>query len=517
MMALEACDDGAGNGQSPSTCSFTCKTVHCGNGVLEQGEECDDGGVGGPGNGPGKRCNAACKLNVCGDGDTLLGIEQCDDGMAGTPAKSMTCDTDCTFAVCGDGVINDKAGEDCDDGDKNGTAASTCDSFCHIKGCGNGFLDPTEQCDPNPPGSTGPPVNTSACDRDCTFPVCGDGLPNLLANEDCDNGLANGALCPYGNPGCQTCDLTCHFAHPGGPSCGDGQTNGPELCDQGALNNTLCAYGDIACLSSATSKCTSTCTPAGLLHGPFCGDGTVQAAFEECDPGGNTLTPADAPLCNKDCTFPVCGDGHVNPRANEACDDRNSSACGTCSADCTTQTSSPATGRIIAVAAVGGNITPGDTFTLHDGFTSNTFEFILGAGTTTNLPIVFAANDPAATVAAAIIAAITTEGTVQITARLGTSAATINLTNKRATSLGNQPFNPTGGIATSFTFSTSGAPPVAGMSGGQGGDCDAGVGCSVDDDCTSAKCSRGRCLTCVSNTDCGTGRTCSNGVCSQGP
>src|SRR5262249_13509070 len=38
----EDCDDGANNGTAGSTCSITCHTVHCGNGLLEQGEECDD-------------------------------------------------------------------------------------------------------------------------------------------------------------------------------------------------------------------------------------------------------------------------------------------------------------------------------------------------------------------------------------------------------------------------------------------------------------------------------------------
>jgi cysteine-rich repeat protein len=180
----------------------------------------------------------------------------------------------------------------------------------------------------------------------------------------------------------------------------------------------------------------------------------------------------------------LCGDGQVETAAGEACDDGNTSACGTCSADCLTITSSMATGKIITADAVGTNIMDGDTFTLVDGSKLNTFEFgsIVSAG---HIPIRFSAGDTAAKVADAIIMAIITKSTTAITIS-GGSGATIILTNGRATSLGNQQIGRTGGIATSFTF--------IGMSGGQGGDCDPGVGCKTGDDCTTGACnSMGRC------------------------
>ena len=46
-----------------------------------------------------------------------------------------------------------------------------------------------------------------------------------------------------------------------------------------------------------------------------CGDG-IRAGVEECDEAGDTAN------CDIDCTFVVCGDGHVNPVV-EACDDGN--------------------------------------------------------------------------------------------------------------------------------------------------------------------------------------------------
>jgi cysteine-rich repeat protein len=518
ITAGEACDDGKNNGKAGSMCSFTCQKIGCNNGVVEQGEECDDGA----GNGSHKRCNISCKLNFCGDGDPLTGVEQCDDGVGGVPTKTATCDDDCTFAVCGDGVVNDKANEDCDDGNKNGTAASTCDSFCRFKACGNGIVDVNipppgvpEQCDP---GTGTPATHSATCDKDCTAVVCGDGLTNDKAGEVCDDGASNGDPCAYDDQLCQRCNSTCTAkVSPGGPFCGDSQINGPavgplEVCDQGARNGTECAYGDMTCLLPTDSTiCNNDCKSfIKNPNGKFCGDGTIQPQFEECDPG-NGITPHDTAACNSTCTFPVCGDGHTNALANEACDDRNSSACGTCSADCGTMTSSAAAGKIIAIDAIGTNILDGDTFTLDDGFAQKTFEFDVGGVVALgNVPIAITiGTDDAAAVAQKIISAVNGQPALHIMASLGSSNATVNLRNGRATSLGNKPIGRTGNISLTgrFTFND--------LAGGLGGDCDAGVGCKVDDDCTSLKCSNGRCKACVTDADCGTGRTCSSGVCSQ--
>ena len=74
----------------------------CGNGVIERGEECDDGNT------------------VDGDG----------------------CDSNCTFTACGNGVKT--AGEDCDDG--NTVDGDGCSSLCKSTACGNGKVEPGEIC-----------------------------------------------------------------------------------------------------------------------------------------------------------------------------------------------------------------------------------------------------------------------------------------------------------------------------------------------------------------------------------
>ncbi len=92
----------------------------CGNGVVESGEACDDGGES-------TTCNFDCTISACGDSVVnMTAGEDCDDG-----GESANCDADCTFAICGDGTLNVTAGEQCDDG--NTTPGGGCDPFCMIE------------------------------------------------------------------------------------------------------------------------------------------------------------------------------------------------------------------------------------------------------------------------------------------------------------------------------------------------------------------------------------------------
>ena len=78
----EQCDDGPGNDDVlPNACRTDCRHAHCGDGVLDDGEACDDGNR--------TSCDGCSDLCVpepglvCGDGipEVLCG-EQCDDGNA---------------------------------------------------------------------------------------------------------------------------------------------------------------------------------------------------------------------------------------------------------------------------------------------------------------------------------------------------------------------------------------------------------------------------------------------------
>lgn len=102
----------------------------CGNGVVEEGEECDDGN-----SNDNDACHSDCKLcpplpGACGNGVVDPG-EECDDG---NNVDGDSCSSLCKKplpppgAVCGNGVK--EAGEECDDG--NHVDGDGCSSTCKI-------------------------------------------------------------------------------------------------------------------------------------------------------------------------------------------------------------------------------------------------------------------------------------------------------------------------------------------------------------------------------------------------
>jgi parallel beta-helix repeat protein len=265
----------------PKSCP-TCAFLSCGDGVVDEEEECDNGTA----NSDTDACTTLCQIADCGDHVIRSGQEVCDDGLLnGTPGY---CASDCqSFRLCGDKVI--QAIELCDDGLANndghyGGCTSTCTRAPY---CGDGTLETgREQCDIGASNN-----NNGACTATCTIAQCGDGVVRTGV-EACDDGtVANDGH--YG--GCKT---DCSKA----PYCGDGILNGSEACDAGTASNTG-AYGG----------CNVNCTQAA-----YCGDGTVNGT-EACDNGTASNTGAyDG--CNSNCTRgPYCGDGTTN--GSEVCDD----------------------------------------------------------------------------------------------------------------------------------------------------------------------------------------------------
>jgi cysteine-rich repeat protein len=120
----------------------------CGNDLLDQGEECDDGNTT-----DSDGCSAVCVDEVpgavCGNNIWETG-EQCDDGnTADSDGCSGICEAEAPPpAVCGNGVM--EQGEQCDDG--NTADSDGCSSTCQNESqpsavCGNGVMEQGEQCD----------------------------------------------------------------------------------------------------------------------------------------------------------------------------------------------------------------------------------------------------------------------------------------------------------------------------------------------------------------------------------
>lgn len=160
----EACDNGPANGPYPAECTKECKLGLCGNGEVDEGEECDDGvveldseGEYLSGNHPNAACAPNCAWNRCGDYGAYVferpdqenpyGLEECDDGGNGV---SDPCTDECDWNRCGDGIWyavpydeaysdrtgdgnpiadNPSEGEECDDG--NDVDGDGCDAECN--------------------------------------------------------------------------------------------------------------------------------------------------------------------------------------------------------------------------------------------------------------------------------------------------------------------------------------------------------------------------------------------------
>jgi cysteine-rich repeat protein len=83
----------ARNAPAPPDCGGRGPTPACGNGVVEPGEECDDGGPG---------CSATCQLTVgCGNGVLDPGEECDDDGLEDGDGCSATCRLEACVGVPG--------------------------------------------------------------------------------------------------------------------------------------------------------------------------------------------------------------------------------------------------------------------------------------------------------------------------------------------------------------------------------------------------------------------------------
>jgi cysteine-rich repeat protein/YVTN family beta-propeller protein len=302
----EECDSGPSNSDSaPDTCRTDCTLPSCGDGVTDPGfgEECDDANASNA-----DSCHNDCLLPVCGDAIVDSG-EECDEGGANSDSNPDACRSDCSDAACGDGVVD--SAEECDDA--NLVDEDECRNDCTLPFCGDGNLDAGEECD------DGNADNTDACTDSCNEAVCGDGYLRSGV-EECDDGGANSDVTP------DACRSDCTDS-----VCGDGVTDSGEGCDDGnlvdddACSNACvpdtCGDGNVDAGEQCddanaddTDACLSSCIAA------TCGDGFVRAGVEDCDDAGaNSDVTPDA--CRSDCSAAGCGDGVTD--SGETCDDGN--------------------------------------------------------------------------------------------------------------------------------------------------------------------------------------------------
>jgi uncharacterized protein (TIGR03382 family) len=269
----------------------------CGDGIVDMGEDCDDGNATNTDD-----CPTTCATPYCGDEFTWYGQEQCDDG---NYLNIDACLNNCTIASCGDGWLW-LGSEACDDGNQDNS--DLCTNACEPAICGDGFVQPGEACD------DGNPFDNDACSNDCVPDTCGNGI--VQGSEECDDGNDDNS---------DSCTNGCTL-----PACGDGQVQAPEACDDGNAMN-----GD-GCLNNCALN--------------TCGDGHVDPMSEQCDDANDIEDDA----CTNNCRLPTCGDGII--QGDEECDDGNDINSDSCDNNCAQQTPDPGDGD-----EDGGDTGDGDT------------------------------------------------------------------------------------------------------------------------------------------------------------
>jgi len=157
----DVCSAGVCAGEPVSGCGVE---PVCGNGLVEQNEQCDDGNRDDT-----DACLHTCRNATCGDGIVRGGFEECDAGSANSDRNPDACRSDCTLPVCGDGVAD--SGEECDDGNTRNDDA--CVAGCLQARCGDGYVQSgIEDCDD---GDAANGTATDSCTSDCRFAdLCGD-------------------------------------------------------------------------------------------------------------------------------------------------------------------------------------------------------------------------------------------------------------------------------------------------------------------------------------------------------
>jgi len=265
--AAGTCPSGAPVGPSG------CPIAACGNGFVEDGEDCDDGNTN-----SGDGCSSTCKLET--------------DWACPTPGQA------CIFTVvCGDSRIS--GAEQCDDG--NTVSGDGCSSTCQLES-----------------GWACPVVGSS-----CGAAACGDGI--IAGNEQCDDGN------PASGDGCSsTCQLEAGYAcgpdqwHPTARTtecyqtkCGDGHLEGTEQCDDGNLrpfdgcsptctNEPKCGYPNQD--PTQPYKCFSVCGDGIKMPDEACDDGNLQdgdGCSSTCTVESGFSCTADAPALGQHLTIPI--------------------------------------------------------------------------------------------------------------------------------------------------------------------------------------------------------------------
>ncbi len=126
LFLVSGCGDDSPGENSNQNSNQNNVQIVCGNGMIEPGEQCDDGELNS--DSVVDACRTDCRLPYCGD-RVVDTNETCDDGQSNSDFLAGACRNDCQIFHCGDGVAD--PGEDCDDA--NAAGGDGCSDQCVVE------------------------------------------------------------------------------------------------------------------------------------------------------------------------------------------------------------------------------------------------------------------------------------------------------------------------------------------------------------------------------------------------
>src|SRR6185369_5678940 len=313
-------------------------TCTCGNGIVESGEDCEDGNTN-----DGDGCDNNCTFTGCGNGVTTSG-EQCDDA---NTSNGDCCSGACQFETLGAACADEGNACTIDACNATGTCVHTAGNTGAVCRPVNGSCDVAESCN----GSATCPADgfadasvvcrtaSGGCDLEdhCSgsSAVCADAkstAPCRNAVGDCDaaescDGVGNDCPADQLQPTTQVCR-----ASVGACDAPDYCTGTDLDCPADAKSNSVCRPPAWMCdLAETCDGVSDTCPADGFVsNGTSCNDGNLCTSGDQCSggscagssvPDGTSCTDDNTCTTADQCSSGVCG-GASRPNG-APCDDGN--------------------------------------------------------------------------------------------------------------------------------------------------------------------------------------------------
>lgn len=295
----------------------------CGNGVVEGGEDCDDGNTGG-----GDCCAGDCTFeavsSACDDGRACSTGDVCD-GVG-------VCAGDDSACTCGNGTVEVGLGEQCDDG--NVSDGDCCSSTCQFEAIGEPCSDGddcTQGDECNGSGVCQASENVCSCCSEHAAGGCGQ-----ASCEECVFAAEPACFVIWGTPcvnlAATTCLTSCTSC-----TCGNGTVTAGEACDDGNVEEGDCCDANcqietecnehLECYKASTAKGTPKFVKTQVHYEDQYNtqnDLELSKPSNVCTPvtvdGGDVVDATKNLECykTKEATFPKFGAGGVPLRLSNA-------------------------------------------------------------------------------------------------------------------------------------------------------------------------------------------------------